>query len=123
MELAGKQMNPSKGSSQNSVFLIISCCEQRFGDGPEDELALESNGDYTREIGFLKFSNFNTVETKNETSLDNLLNNVWYQPEEIFPVDGTPEIRQRVFWIPVDRQYFSAAKKLEVPVCITPQPP
>ncbi|XP_022961326.1 bark storage protein A [Cucurbita moschata] len=86
---------------------------QRFGDGPEDELALESNGDYTREIGFLKFSNFNTVETKNETSLDNLLNNVWYQPEEIFPVDGTPEIRQRVFWIPVDRQYFSAAKKLE----------
>uniref|UniRef100_A0A9I9DW38 Nucleoside phosphorylase domain-containing protein n=1 Tax=Cucumis melo TaxID=3656 RepID=A0A9I9DW38_CUCME len=86
---------------------------QRIGDGPDDELALESNGDYTRKIGFLKFSNFSTVDTKTETSVDNLLNNVWYQPEEIFPVDGTPEIRQHVFWIPVDKHYFSLAKKLE----------
>ncbi|KAA0062612.1 bark storage protein A [Cucumis melo var. makuwa] len=87
--------------------------QQRIGDGPDDELALESNGDYTRKIGFLKFSNFSTVDTKTETSVDNLLNNVWYQPEEIFPVDGTPEIRQHVFWIPVDKHYFSLAKKLE----------
>ncbi|TYI17167.1 hypothetical protein ES332_A07G005100v1 [Gossypium tomentosum] len=31
---------------------------QRYGDGPEDELALESNGDYTREIGYLRFSDY-----------------------------------------------------------------
>ncbi|CAK9329402.1 unnamed protein product [Citrullus colocynthis] len=86
---------------------------QRFGDGANDELSLESNGDYTRKIGFLKFSNFSIVDTKTETSVDNLLNNVWYQPEEIFPVNGTPEIRQHVFWIPVDKHYFSVAKKLE----------
>ncbi|XP_047329007.1 bark storage protein A-like [Impatiens glandulifera] len=80
---------------------------QRFGDGPQNELALESTGDYTRDIGFLKFSDFN-----NATS-DNLLNNVWYQPEEIFPVDGTPEIRQHAFWVPVNKRYFQLAKRLE----------
>ncbi|CAI9100384.1 OLC1v1037367C1 [Oldenlandia corymbosa var. corymbosa] len=81
---------------------------QRFGDGSDDELALESNGDYTREIGYLKFSDFNT-----NTSVDNLLNRVWFQPEEVFRIDGIPEIRQHAFWIPVNDRYFSLAKNLE----------
>ncbi|KAL3532471.1 hypothetical protein ACH5RR_005992 [Cinchona calisaya] len=81
---------------------------QRFGDGPNDELALESNGDYTRKIGYLKFSDYN-----NNTRDDNLLNNVWFQPEEVFPIDGYPEIRQHAFWIPVNDPYFSLAMKLE----------
>ncbi|XP_057500782.1 bark storage protein A isoform X1 [Actinidia eriantha] len=86
---------------------------QRYGDGPENELALESNGDYTREIGYLEFSDYNN-DTKNENAEDyNLLNRVWYQPEEIFPVNGTPEVRQHAFWVPVDKHYFSLAKKLE----------
>lgn len=85
---------------------------QRFGDGANDELALESNGDYTREIGYLNFSKYDTPNTS-KVSSSNLLNNVWYQPEEIFPIDGYPEIRQHAFWIPVNELYFSLAKKLE----------
>ena len=42
---------------------------QRYGDGPEDELALESNGDYTKEIGYLEFSDYNNG-SKNENSED-----------------------------------------------------
>nr|GMC63468.1 bark storage protein A [Ipomoea batatas] len=87
---------------------------QRFGDGPNDPLALESNGDYTREIGYLNFSKYDTANTaKVSSGSGNLLNNVWYQPEEIFPIDGYPEIRQHAFWTPVNEHYFSLAKKLE----------
>ncbi|KAF3441906.1 hypothetical protein FNV43_RR15821 [Rhamnella rubrinervis] len=86
---------------------------QRFGDGADDELALESNGDYTRTIGYLNISGFNNQTTNNTKSVPNLLNNVWYQPEEIFPVYGVPEIRQHAFWVPADPIYFEAAKKLE----------
>ncbi|XP_057776025.1 bark storage protein A [Salvia miltiorrhiza] len=80
---------------------------QRYGDGPENSLALEGGGDYTREIGFIKFANYSTKAS------DNILNNVWYQPEEIFPIDGTPEEREHVFWVPVDPHYYSLAQKLE----------
>nr|GMD44235.1 bark storage protein A-like [Ipomoea batatas] len=84
----------------------------RYGDGPENELPLEVNGDYTREIGFIKFAKYATnVDQCN--SQDNLLNNVWYQPEEIFPVDATPEERQHIFWVPVDSDYFQIAQSLE----------
>lgn len=86
---------------------------QRYGLGPADELPLESNGDYTREIGYLKFANF-TVNTTHTSSVDNLLNRVWYQPEEVFPVDGTPEQREHAFWVSVDSHYFNISKKLEV---------
>ncbi|XP_022731073.1 bark storage protein A [Durio zibethinus] len=82
---------------------------QRYGDGPEDELALESNGDYTRKIGYLRFSDYNN-STKCNTSSENLLNNVWYQPEEIFPVNGIPEQRQHAFWVPVNKHYFALAE-------------
>ncbi|XP_059638169.1 bark storage protein A-like [Cornus florida] len=85
---------------------------QRYGDGPSDELALESNGDYTRKIGNLKFSKYNNGTEKGNSS-DNLLNRVWYQPEEIFPVNGIPEVRQNAFWVPVSNHYYSLAKKLE----------
>ncbi|PWA96031.1 phosphorylase superfamily protein [Artemisia annua] len=81
---------------------------QRYGNGPEDGLPLEDNGDYTRDIGFLNFANFST-----KSKSDNYLNNIWYQPEEIFPVDGTPEERQHAFWVPVDPTYFKLAKTLE----------
>ncbi|CAH8274991.1 unnamed protein product [Arabidopsis lyrata] len=96
---------------------------QRYGDGIDNELALESGGDYTREVGYLQFSKYS-----NRT--DNLLNRVWYQPEEIFPVTGTPEERQHVFWIPVDKSYLKLARKLEdtkLPQCVNttclPRPP
>ncbi|KAI7995530.1 Bark storage protein A [Camellia lanceoleosa] len=85
---------------------------QRYGDGPEDELSLEADGDYTREIGYIKFANYATNVT--ECNLhDNFLNNVWYQPEEVFPIDVTPEERQHAFWVPVDSQYFELSKNLE----------
>ncbi|THG01417.1 hypothetical protein TEA_020195 [Camellia sinensis var. sinensis] len=86
---------------------------QRYGDGPEDELSLEENGDYTREIGYIKYANYATIVT--ECNLhDNFLNNVWYQPEEVFPIDGTPEERQHAFWVPVDSHYFELSKNLEI---------
>ncbi|KAM3687789.1 hypothetical protein ACJW31_10G101000 [Castanea mollissima] len=85
---------------------------QRYGQGPEDELPLESNGDYIREIGYLKFANYTTNVTDG-SSYDNLLNNIWYQPEEVFPINGTPKQREHAFWVSVDPLYFEISKKLE----------
>ncbi|GLU01443.1 hypothetical protein SLE2022_187500 [Rubroshorea leprosula] len=85
---------------------------QRHGDGPEDELALESDGDYTRDIGYIRFANYTVNDTVCKSS-DNLLNNVWYQPEEVFPVYGTPENREHAFWVPVNSSYFNISKSLE----------
>ncbi|CAL5431676.1 unnamed protein product [Camellia sinensis] len=66
----------------------------------------------TREIGYIKFANYATNVT--ECNLhDNFLINVWYQPEEVFPIDGTPEERQHAFWVPVDSHYFELSKNLE----------
>ncbi|XP_075522510.1 bark storage protein A [Primulina tabacum] len=85
---------------------------QRYGNGPEDELPLEANGDYTRDIGYIKFADYATNVSMCKNN-DNLLNNVWYQPEEIFPVDGTPEERQHAFWVPVDSTYYKLSKQLK----------
>ncbi|KAI9128670.1 hypothetical protein K1719_000153 [Acacia pycnantha] len=82
---------------------------QRFGHGGEDELALEVNGDYTRKFGYLNFSNFNN----HKNLVLNSLNSVWYQPEEVFPINSVPEVRQHAFWVPVDNKYFQVAKKLK----------
>ncbi|XP_062019463.1 bark storage protein A-like [Rosa rugosa] len=83
---------------------------QRYGNGPENELPLESRGDYTREIGYLKLANYTINVTD---SSDNLLSNIWYQPEEVFPVNGTPEHREHAFWVPVDPFYYEISQKLE----------
>ncbi|KAL6212567.1 hypothetical protein ACLB2K_017785 [Fragaria x ananassa] len=85
---------------------------QKYGDGPEDELPLESIGDFTRDIGYLRFANY-TVNVTGGSSYDNLLNYIWFQEEEIFPVNGTPEERERAFWVEVDPTYYEIAKKLE----------
>ncbi|KAF8034338.1 hypothetical protein BT93_C0592 [Corymbia citriodora subsp. variegata] len=84
---------------------------QRFGDGPNDELALESNGDYTREIGYLEFANYNNA-SHSGGEVGNLLNRVWYQPEEVFPINGVPEVRQHIFWVPVDQSYYGLSEKI-----------
>nr|GEW13127.1 bark storage protein A-like [Tanacetum cinerariifolium] len=80
---------------------------QRYGDGPENALPFEGDGGFTREIGYLKIASYSS------NGDDNLLNNVWYQAEEVYPVDGTPEQTQQAFWIPVDSNYFSLSKRLE----------
>ncbi|XP_062229572.1 bark storage protein A-like [Phragmites australis] len=93
---------------------------QRHGDGPENELPLEAAGDYTREFGFLNFSDY-TVGQGNPELAANTLNSIWYQPEEIFPVSGTPEERQHAFWVPVSKRYYALAEKLEgleLPACV-----
>ncbi|CAN6583392.1 unnamed protein product [Malus baccata var. baccata] len=59
---------------------------QRYGKGPEDDLPLEANGDYTREFGYLKFADY-TVNVSS-SSYDNLLNNIWYQLEEDLKLEG-----------------------------------
>ncbi|KAB1204375.1 Bark storage protein A [Morella rubra] len=84
---------------------------QRYGKGPEDELPLESDGDYTRTIGYLPFKDF--TANVSGTSYDNLLNSIWYQPEEVFPKDGTPEEREHAFWVTVDPRYFNISKTLQ----------
>ena len=86
---------------------------QRYGQGPEDELPLESNGDYTREFGYLNFADY-TINVTDGSSYDNLLNNIWFQPEEVFPIDGTPEEREHAFWVSIDPLYFEISKQLEV---------
>lgn len=87
---------------------------QRYGQGADDTLPLENNGDYTRDVGFLKFSDFTSnISAADSVTVDNHLNNLWYQPEEIFPVDGIPEQRQHALWVPVDSKYYRIAKKLE----------
>jgi hypothetical protein len=60
---------------------------QRHGHGPANELQLEAAGDYTRQFGFLNFSNYTVVG--HGSSATNTLNSIWYQPEEIFPASGT----------------------------------
>ncbi|CAH8366519.1 unnamed protein product [Eruca vesicaria subsp. sativa] len=87
---------------------------QRYGAGIDNELALEGGGDYTREIGYLEFAKYTNGS-------DNLLNRVWYQPEEIFPVTGTPEVREHAFWVPVDEYFLNIARQLEdteLPQCV-----
>ncbi|KAJ1377568.1 Nucleoside phosphorylase domain [Sesbania bispinosa] len=93
---------------------------QRYGQGTENTLPLEDNGDYTREIGYLKFADF-TSNLSSDSTFDNQLNNIWYQPEEIFPIDGVPEERQHALWVHVDSKYFNIASKLvdmELDACI-----
>ncbi|CAO2161690.1 unnamed protein product [Urochloa humidicola] len=93
---------------------------QRYGDGAENELPLEAAGDYTREFGFLNFSDY-TVGKGNPELSANTLNSIWYQPEEIFPISGTPEERQHAFWVPVSKRYYKLAGKLEgieLPACV-----
>lgn len=86
---------------------------QRYGDGPDKELALESNGDYTRKLGNLNFTDY-SVDKNARSDGGNLLNSVWYQPEEVFPVNGTPEVREHEFWVPVDGYYYDLlSRKLE----------
>ncbi|URD96212.1 bark storage protein A-like [Musa troglodytarum] len=84
-----------------------------YRDGPDDELSLESNGDHTRKIWYLNFSDYNSVSSE-EKSSGNTLNSVWYQPEEAFPVNGVPETRQHAFWVSVGKHYHELSKKLEV---------
>lgn len=83
---------------------------QKYGEGENDELPMEENGDYTRDIGYLNFANYSAPVGKH---IDNLLNNLWFQPDEIFPVNGTPEAREHVFWIPVSQSYYELAQKIE----------
>lgn len=94
-----------------TACIILPLFGQRYGNGPGDELALESNGDYTRRYGALNFTDYNV--DKNAASAGNLLNSVWYQPEEVFPANGTPEVRRHALWVPVDDHYYELSKKLE----------
>ncbi|KAK9946668.1 hypothetical protein M0R45_012118 [Rubus argutus] len=82
---------------------------QRYGHGPEDDLPLNSK----RDIGYLKLASYTVNVTDDNSSYDNLLNNIWYQSEEVFPIDGTPEQREFTFWVPVDPFYYEISKNLE----------
>ncbi|CAJ1951729.1 unnamed protein product [Sphenostylis stenocarpa] len=72
----------------------------------------EVNGDFSTKFGYLEFADYNNCTKDIDTNI-NLLNKVWYQPEEIFPVNGIPEARHEIFWAPVDKTYFKIAGKLK----------
>ncbi|CAM6123545.1 unnamed protein product [Calypogeia fissa] len=82
---------------------------QRFGDNLTTPLSLESSGDYTRAFGALQVGKYNVPLTKNA---DNLLHNIWFQPEEVYAVTGTPEVRAHAFFVKVDKHYYGLAEKL-----------
>ena len=89
-------------------------CHLMQGYGQGQKMSYPSNQmETTREIGYLKFANY-TANVSDGSSYDNLLNNIWYQPEEVFPINGTPEQREHAFWVSVDPLYFEISKKLEV---------
>ncbi|MED6133085.1 hypothetical protein PIB30_025049 [Stylosanthes scabra] len=89
---------------------------QRNGLGPQDKLPFEENGDYTRKYGYLRFADYTTSNDSviaENSSYDNLLNNIYYQPEEVFPIDGTPEQSKHVLWVRVDDTYYNTASRLK----------
>ncbi|KAG6543254.1 hypothetical protein Mapa_015335 [Marchantia paleacea] len=87
---------------------------QRNGNDNDNELPLEADGDYTRELGALHFETYNVPSGEIFDKRDsNSLNRVWFQPEEVFPVTGTPEVRQHYFHVPVDSKYLKLAESLE----------
>jgi hypothetical protein len=83
-----------------------------------DSLPLEEFGSYTREFGYLHFGDYNNPTGQRE----NYLNNVWFQPEEVFPVTGTPEVREHHFWVPVNSKYLKLAKKIQVALPLRQKP-
>ncbi|KQK03420.1 bark storage protein A [Brachypodium distachyon] len=95
---------------------------QRAGLGKDNELPLESAGDYTRDLGFLNFSDYTVGQAATNPELSaNKLNSIWYQPEEIFPASGEPEERRHAFWVPASAPYYALAAKLEgmkLPQCV-----
>ncbi|KAL3681287.1 hypothetical protein R1sor_024243 [Riccia sorocarpa] len=87
---------------------------QRAGNDENDELPLESDGDYTRKYGALNFKTYNIQTKRPGDRVDhNLLNRVWLQPEEVFAVTGVPEVRDHLFYVPVTKRYLEVAKPLE----------
>ncbi|KAF6164449.1 hypothetical protein GIB67_025275 [Kingdonia uniflora] len=86
---------------------------QRYGDTPDNLLSLEGNGDYTRKLGYLQFSDYSSDHRKNDNSSKNLLNRVWYQPEETFLTNGVAEERSHAFWVPVNNHFYEVAKIME----------
>ncbi|KAJ9538700.1 hypothetical protein OSB04_031433 [Centaurea solstitialis] len=82
---------------------------QRYGQ-PKSEVPLEDS----RTLGYLKFSDYNNgTTTKHGGHKDNLLNSIWYMPEEVFSINTYSETRQYAFWVPVDKHYFAISKQLE----------
>ncbi|GJM91087.1 hypothetical protein PR202_ga07428 [Eleusine coracana subsp. coracana] len=68
---------------------------QRHGDGPANELPLEAAGDYTRELGFLNFSDHTVVGhgpyPAEDLAAANTLNSIWYQPCDILTKTRTQD--------------------------------
>ncbi|KAF9615544.1 hypothetical protein IFM89_029791 [Coptis chinensis] len=83
---------------------------QKYGQGPNDALSSEEDGDFTRDYGYLNFADYTS---SNDDTHNNFLNNVWFQAEDVFHFDGAPESRDKAFWIPITQSFFEQAKKLE----------
>ncbi|XP_057862815.1 bark storage protein B isoform X2 [Cryptomeria japonica] len=107
IDLSGRRFHVGIIADQK-VIVVMTGLAMTYGQGEDDELAWESNGDYTRDIGYIHFANYSTEE-----SCDNLLNNVWFNPDEIFPKNGIPEVREHAFWVNVSETYYNLAEQLQ----------
>nr|KYP66957.1 Bark storage protein A [Cajanus cajan] len=73
----------------------------------------EIDGDFSRKFGNLEFADYSNCSKDFEPKNTNLLSKVWYQAEEIYPVNGNTEVNHDIFWVPVDKTYFKIARNLK----------
>ncbi|XP_059070393.1 bark storage protein A-like [Cryptomeria japonica] len=66
-------------------------------------------GSFTREIANLTFSKYNVGEKR----VNNKLQSVYFQPETLYSVKGTPEVGTAKFWFRVDDKLFATAQEIE----------
>ncbi|XP_006833371.2 bark storage protein A [Amborella trichopoda] len=82
---------------------------QRYGDGPQKS-SNQSSGKYCERPQYLHFAAFNKPSSAN-----NLLNNVWFEAEDVFPKIEKHKPDKQVFWIPAHHHYISISGKLKAP--------
>ncbi|XP_043725568.1 uncharacterized protein LOC122672136 [Telopea speciosissima] len=111
VDYAGRRFHIGEFEDKSAI-LAVTGKGMRYGDGPEDKLSLEEDGDFTREYGYLNFGNY-TYKTKDDDSADNFLNNIWYQPEEIFHSEEDPDSKSKTFWVPVCQSIYEFTRELE----------
>ncbi|XP_057830326.2 bark storage protein A [Cryptomeria japonica] len=66
-------------------------------------------GSFTREIANLTVSKYNVGEKR----VNNKLQSVYFQPETLYSVKGTPEVGTAKFWFRVDDKLFATAQEIQ----------
>eukprot|EP01018_Ginkgo_biloba_P031371 Gb_35482 [translate_table: standard] len=70
----------------------------------------QSDTDTDESYGYLDIAKYYVPSRE---GVQNLLYRISYQPDEIFRIDGTPEVPEKEFWVSVDDSYYTLAGKIE----------